>query len=258
MTSHRQTFTFNVNGFSTEASYTENAVRTIFQPLLRQLRLLAQHKGHRIIVFLAAAPAVGKSTLAEFLAFLASQSKDMPAIQAVGMDGFHYHNDYLLSHTILRDDRTILLKDIKGAPETYDVDGLRSKLTAMLTDDILFPYYDRNIHDVREDVIRIQAPVILLEGNYLLLDEAPWKQLHELADYTIYVSADEELLHRRLVERKMRGGTSREDAEAFYESSDRLNVIRVLQHSADADLHLTMTDDLDYHICPRRQIQDIR
>ena len=51
----------------------------------------------RQIVFMAAPPAVGKTTLCEFLEYLSKQDQEFTDIQALGLDGFHYHSDYILS-----------------------------------------------------------------------------------------------------------------------------------------------------------------
>ncbi len=239
-------YTFKVNGFEIKADYTSETVEQVFVPLLQKLSAMQEEENRRIIVLLSAPPAVGKSTLAEFLSYLSGTRSDLTELQAVGMDGFHFHNEYLNSHSIERDGQLISLKSIKGAPETFDIDHLTNKILSMKEGNILFPYYDRTIHDVREDAITIEKSIILIEGNYLLLDEEKWKELKQYADYSIRISASPELLHERLVTRKMMGGTSREDAEDFYQNSDRRNVERVLKHSISGDLNLKMTEDNDY------------
>ena len=50
------------------------------------------------------------------------------------------------------------------------------------------------------------------EENYLLLNEDGWRGLSYLADYTISLKADPELLHKRLLDRKIASGSSYEDA----------------------------------------------
>ena len=56
-----------INGFPVEASYDEQTVREIFVPLLRHIADLYAQNGRRVIAFLAAPPATGKSTLAAYL-----------------------------------------------------------------------------------------------------------------------------------------------------------------------------------------------
>ncbi len=241
-----ETYNFKINGFSAEIAYSSETVKNIFVPLVQKMTALQKQKNERLIVFLAAPPAVGKSTLAEFLSFLSLQNDGFTPIQAVGMDGFHYPAAYLKSHTISRNGTDIVMQSIKGAPETFDVQKLKQSIIAMKTQDILFPYYDRTLHDVVEDRIPIHEKIIVLEGNYLLLKEKPWKELKEYADYTIWISAEEDMLHQRLVNRKIKGGLTPEEAEAFYAHSDRKNILRVLENSAHGDLNLKMTGDMDY------------
>ena len=55
--------------FKMTAVYNEDTIQKVFLPLLKQLQQLQKEKKERIIVFMAAPPAVGKTTLCEFLPF---------------------------------------------------------------------------------------------------------------------------------------------------------------------------------------------
>ena len=66
-----------------------------------------------------------------------------------------------------------------------------------------WPLYDRLLHNPVEDKITVDGDIILLEGNYLLLDTDGWNDLSSFADYTISLTADESLLRKRLIERRM-------------------------------------------------------
>ena len=89
---------------------------------------------------------------------------------------------------------------------------------------------------------------MILEGNYLLLDEPGWRELKDLADYTVLIRADKELLRTRLADRKAMGMATRQEAEKFVEFSDMRNVRTCLEHSGDVDLTLEMTGDGEYRI----------
>ena len=162
------------------------------------------------------------------------------------MDGFHHTNAYLAAHRVLRDGVEIPLKSIKGAPETFDVAHLAAKLTAAKEGAAPFPVYDRRIHDVVPDAIIADAPLLLVEGNWLLLDEEAWRDLRALADYRIRIDAPSALLKDRLIARKMQGGLSVEDATAFYETSDRRNVERFAAYAGAADEVWRMETDGDF------------
>lgn len=239
-------YSFKVNGFEIETIYNKETIKNVFLPLLQKLTKLQKEKQERIIVFLAAPPAVGKTTWSQFLEYLSGKENGLTEIQAIGLDGFHFHSDYINSHDAVVFGKKVPMKTVKGCPETYDTKKLKNKLEKIKTQNILWPSYDRNIHDVVEDTESVTKDIILIEGNWLLLDEEPWVSMKNIADYTILIRANEEMLKERLIERKMQGGLSREKAQAWYHKSDSVNIKRVLECSVKADLTLRMEKDGDY------------
>lgn len=239
-------YLFKVNGFEMTAVYNEDTIQKVFLPLLKQLQQLQKEKKERIIVFMAAPPAVGKTTLCEFLEYLSKQVQELTDIQALGLDGFHYHSDYINSHDAIVLGEKVPMKQVKGCPETYDTEKLRQKLEQIKTEDILWPIYDRNLHDVVEDQIKVTQDIILIEGNWLLLKEEPWKTIQQYADYKILILAEEDMLKERLIGRKEKGGLTRAEAEEWYKNSDSKNVTRVLKDSLKGDLLLKVEEDNDY------------
>ena len=145
----------------------------------------------------------------------------------------------LLSNTAIVNGEEIPLVRIKGAPITFDLAGLRIKIKELTEKSVCkWPRYDRLLHNPIEDAITVDADIVLLEGNYLLLNEEGWRALSSFADYTISISADEELLRERLIARRMATGVNKEDAEAFVDFSDMANVRLCLERSKEADLEL--------------------
>lgn len=220
-----------VTGYPSVVEYSREAVETLFRPLLRRLADLRQ--GRRIICFLAGPPAVGKSTLAAFLEKLAADMPELPWVQALSMDGFHYPQAYIEAHTVERDGRQIPMKRLKGAPESFDIEGLRSRLMGLRNADVPWPSYDRRLHDVVPDALRAEASILLVEGNYLLLNAPIWRDLPH--DYAVFLTAPEDMLRERLIARKMRGGLDQAQAEAFYAECDGPNVALCLRRSSAAD-----------------------
>ena len=165
----------------------------------------------------------------------------MPAAQALGMDGFHYHQDYILSHTVVRNGKEIEMRRVKGAPDTFDVQRLRDTLLALRAGNLRWPAYDRTLHDVVEEAIPVTAPILLVEGNYLLLNQPIWRDLPH--DYAVFITADEVLLRQRLIERKMRGDKTHEQAALFYQESDGPNVRLCLGSRLPCDLELQLLPD---------------
>lgn len=81
--------------------------------------------------------------------------------------------------------------------------------------DTWWPVYDRNLHEPLKHRLHITGSILLVEGNYLLLDEKPYRSLSALCDYCVFIQAEENLLRDRLIDRKSRGGLSNEQAEVF-------------------------------------------
>lgn len=241
-------YIFDVNGLQTQAVYSEEAIERIFLPLLRDWTKLRQEKSRRVILFLSAPPGVGKTTLAQFLEYLSRQDDAAEEIQAIGLDGFHYHQDYILAHTVEINGERVPMKKVKGCPETFDLDKLKEKLAELKNKEVKWPVYNRVIHDVQEDAVTVTKDIVLIEGNWLLSTEGGWKELADVCDDSIFISAREEILRNRLIQRKMDGGLSQKEAEDFYESGDRKNICRLLQNHHMGRINLVMTADGNYQL----------
>ena len=217
-----------------KATFDDQCIREIFEPLLVNLRRIQKEKGKRIVVMLAAPPGTGKTTLAYFLKELAPYP-----ITVIGMDGFHHYQDYLIEKNQV---------SIKGAPITFDLEKLTERLKMVSEGkECGWPEYNRALHDPQEDATIVKGDIVLIEGNYLLLEQEGWKELSAYGDYTIFIKADETFLRNRLVMRKAQGIPMHE-AVQFVEKSDLANVREVLQHSKKADLMLEMISDGKYRV----------
>lgn len=194
-------YTFNNNGIEICARYSESEINEIFIPLLKNLSDLYTKKNSRLLVMLAAPPGAGKSTLSSFLEYLSKDVISGKKVQAVGMDGFHRRQEYLTSHTTKVNGQEVLMVDIKGAPVTFDLERLKDKTEKMLSENNCgWPVYNRLLHNPVEDAVYVDGDIVILEGNYLLLNEDGWRDLSKMADYTISIKADPEMLKKRLVE----------------------------------------------------------
>jgi pantothenate kinase len=163
-------------------------------------------------------------------------------VQAVGIDGFHYPRSVLDSRHVETDLGRVPLASVKGAPETFDVVALERQLRASGERELIWPEYDRRVHDVVPGREPVCSSLVLVEGNWLLLDEPGWSHLTEHSVYNVFIEAEPALLRDRLIDRKVRGGMGRDEAAAFYERSDRRNIERVLARTdrskVDLLLHL--------------------
>lgn len=237
-----------INGMDVTARYTDESVNTIFLPLLRHLTALQRERGRRILVLLAAPPAAGKSTLVSFLEHLSRTEAGLTPIQSIGMDGFHHYQDYLASHTVVKNREEIPMARVKGSPISFDLELMTQRIRQVAAgENCGWPEYNRRLHNPRDNAVAITGSIILLEGNYLLLDRPGWSELKQYADYTIRISADKNDVRERLVQRKAGStGWPREQAEAFVDFSDIDNVMEVTEHSVPGDLNLRMRSDGSY------------
>jgi pantothenate kinase len=74
------------------------------------------------------------------------------------------------------------LRPRKGAPDTFDVGGLRHTLLRLKSgeeDHVAVPIFDRQLEIARAGarLIAKATRIIAVEGNYLLLRRAPWSDL---------------------------------------------------------------------------------
>jgi len=184
----------------------------------------------RYVFGIAGPPGSGKSTLAGRL----GADVDAPVVP---MDGFHLPN-------VTLDARG--LRHVKGSPETFAatkfvgvVRALRDPRRA-----VACPTFDRTIDDPIADQILVSsaARVVIVEGNYLLLDRPPWSSLSGLFDAIAYLEVPAELRLQRLIERHVEFGRSRTEAEEFVRRSDWVNAALVESTKARADIVIPMDD----------------
>lgn len=189
----------------------------------------------RFIVAIAGPPGSGKSTLAERLHEVLPQEKSV----VVPMDGFHFDDAVL-------NDRG--LRPRKGAPETFDYAGFAALLKRIRAaePEIAIPVFDRSMELSRAGAAIVGSDVkfVLVEGNYLLLDEEPWSALAGLFDFSVFVDVQRPELERRLMERWRGHGKSDDDARAWIASNDLPNIERVLARRRNADLVVSYSEEL--------------
>jgi pantothenate kinase len=182
----------------------------------------------RFITALAGPPGAGKSTLAaELVAALGAGAKAVP------MDGFHFDDAVLTARGA---------RARKGAPDTYDVSGFVHLLHRLRAeDDVAIPLFDRSLEISRAgaDIVTADDRLLLVEGNYLLLQDAPWNQLAPLWDLTVFLDVPEPELERRLIARWHHFGLDGAEARRRAHDNDIPNARIVTRRSAPAEIVLS-------------------
>ena len=141
---------------------------------------------------------------------------------AAGLDGWHYPNAYLDSHTVERAGERVLLRTIKGAPETYDQGKIRAFLAAARNAGrLVFPVYSRERHDPIPEGGRLEPwqKILVLEGNYWLLDDRPWRDYRAFFDLRIFLKAGAATLLDGLAARHLRVEKARSSWMSTYARS---------------------------------------
>ena len=171
---------------------------------------------HRTIVGIAGSPGAGKSTIGA--ALVAELGSDAVLL---AMDGFHLPQARLVE---------LGRRERMGAPDTFDVDAFVSTLTALADpgnsgNPVFAPGFNREIEEPVPDDIRIspEIPVIVIEGNYLLLDSGGWERVAPMLDVTLFVGVDPDLRRQRLIDRHVRFGKSLDAATAWALGPDEAN-----------------------------------
>lgn len=236
-------YRLTINGFPVEAEFPCREMEQVIDPLIDALLARRGCLSRRTVAFLAGPPGAGKSTLAEVLCARAAQRQADARVQALGLDGFHYPNAYLDETYRTIDGARVRLRDVKGRPETFDVRHFAEKLARARTEEsVVWPRYDRTTHDVDARGAVVTGDILIAEGNWLLLDAPGWNEARALCDCSIALGAPESVLRERLLARKMRGGLSRAEAEAWYACVDGPNVARFENGSVPADYNLMYTE----------------
>lgn len=192
----------------------------------------------RALIGVVGPPGAGKSTLTGLLARELTATGTSSVV--VGMDGYHLAQAEL--ERLGRADR-------KGAPDTFDAEGYvalvrRIRVQRPGSPVVYAPHFDRHLEEPIGSAVPVPAdtPVVLTEGNYLLLPEDPWQRLRRLLDEIWYVEVDDGDRRARLLARHLAHGRPPEVAAAFAEGSDQRNAELVARTRGRADLVVRWRD----------------
>ena len=219
----------------------------------------------RVFIGVAGSPGSGKSTLASAVRDRINAAAGADVAAVFPMDGFHVPLADLATFPDPDEARAR-----RGAPFTFDAAAFVDRVRAAKRDRdavTLVPEFDHEVHDPEEDAIAIQPAhkVILVEGNYLLLPEKPWRDLwaggeeddEPLLTETWFVDASVDVAMARVERRHVavgrtprRRGNGDERVESTAENRPRASrdvaEVLVLSHERDGN------EEREKHERPRR------
>jgi pantothenate kinase len=201
-------------------------------PLVDRVERLAAGRAGRVLIGITGAPGAGKTTLAEALVARLAGGAPWPGsrVAHVPMDGFHLADVEL--------DR-LGRRDRKGAPDTFDPEGYAALLARIRAgEDVWAPAFERTLEQPVAQSLPVgpATRIVVSEGNYLLLPDAPWPRVRARFDEVWFCRVPDEIRVPRLIERHVRFGKSPDAAREWVQRNDEHNAALVAATEAAADL----------------------
>jgi len=192
---------------------------TLSDYLLKKVETISADK--KYLIALGGAPGSGKTTSAIRICDLLNLKK--PGICAMlPMDGFHYYKAELDK---MKDPAEAYRR--RGAEWTFNAEGFLTLLQKIRQDgEAKAPSFDHTVGDPIEDDIIISKhhKIIIAEGNYLLLDKDPWRDIAHQFDELWFIDCNLDIAMERVRIRHMNAWNFTDaQARERIATNDRIN-----------------------------------
>ncbi|KAK2417709.1 putative uridine kinase [Trifolium repens] len=225
-----------------------SGVDEIYDALVRRIlppASVSLNPNYKFFVGLAGPPGAGKSTIAHEVASRVnklwpekassfdSQVRPPDVAIVVPMDGFHLYRSEL---DAMKNPEEAHAR--RGAPWTFNPTRLLTCLKNLrvhansleklgLEDDIF---------------VNLQHKIIIVEGNYLLLEDGVWKEISSLFDEKWFIDIDIDKAMQRVLKRHISTGKPADIAKQRVENNDRLNAELIMKSKKNADIIIKSVD----------------
>jgi pantothenate kinase len=107
---------------------------------------------------------------------------------------------------------------------------------------VMFPTFDRSLDCVIQNggMVKSKDHTILVEGNYLILNQEPWKKICSHWDFSIMLDVPQEIIEKRLLERWVANGFDASQAAFKIKNNDLPNAIIIKNNSLEANYYLCL------------------
>jgi type I pantothenate kinase len=210
------------------------------------------------IIGVAGSVAVGKSTTARVLQALLARWPNVPKVDLITTDGFLYPNAVLEREGLM---------EKKGFPESYDLSALLRFLSDIKAGrrPARAPIYSHLVYDVvpnhwvevdRPDILIVEGLNVLQTGR-LPKDGEAIPFVSDFFDFSVYLDADEEVLHGWYVDRFLTlRGTAFADPKSYFHRYSKLSDAEATSTATSIWERINLVN-LRENILPTRQRADL-